>query len=128
MIIIFKKSFQYFCQYDFFFLYSYNKRFGEKMNIEITARKFTPSSDLKSFINDKLLYLLKFDSNIDFAKVVLLKESRAEKVELIISSKNNRYVTKCYSSVFEKTVVNAIDNIKVQIRKKTANKKSHHLK
>tara|TARA_Y100000996_G_scaffold221451_1_gene174309 strand:- start:3514 stop:3810 length:297 start_codon:yes stop_codon:yes gene_type:complete len=98
------------------------------MNIEITARKFTPSSDLKSFINDKLLYLLKFDSNIDFAKVVLLKESRAEKVELIISSKNNRYVTKCYSSVFEKTVVNAIDNIKVQIRKKTANKKSHHLK
>tara|TARA_Y100000766_G_scaffold22080_1_gene15359 strand:+ start:316 stop:702 length:387 start_codon:yes stop_codon:yes gene_type:complete len=128
MIIIFKKSFQYFCQYDLFFLYSYNKRFGEKMNIEITARKFTPSSDLKSFINDKLLYLLKFDSNIDFAKVVLLKESRAEKVELIISSKNNRYVTRCYSSVFEKTVVNAIDNIKVQIRKKTANKKSHHLK
>ena len=128
MIIIFKKSFQYFCQYDLFFLYSYNKRFGEKMNIEITARKFTPSSDLKSFINDKLLYLLKFDSNIDFAKVVLLKESRAEKVELIISSKNNRYVTKCYSSVFEKTVVNSIDKIKVQIRKKTANKKSHHLK
>ena len=63
------------------------------MNIEITARNFTPSSDLKSFINDKLLYLLRFDSNIHFAKVVLLKESRAEKVELIISSKNNRYVT-----------------------------------
>ena len=36
------------------------------MNIEITARNFTPSSDLKSFINDKLLYLLRFDSNIHF--------------------------------------------------------------
>ncbi|MAX09743.1 MAG: hypothetical protein CMG13_02645 [Candidatus Marinimicrobia bacterium] len=88
------------------------------MNIEITARNFTPSDQLKDFINDKLLYLLRFDSNIDFAKVVLLKESRAEKVELIISSKNKKYVTKCYSSVFEKTMANAIDNIKVQIRKK----------
>jgi len=88
------------------------------MNIEITARNFTPSDQLKDFINDKLLYLSRFDSNIDFAKVVLLKESRAEKVELIISSKNKKYVTKCYSSVFEKTMVNAIDNIKVQIRKK----------
>jgi len=95
------------------------------MNIEITARNFTPSSDLKSFINDKLLYLLRFDSNIHFAKVVLLKESRAEKVELIISSKNNRYVTKCYSSVFEKTVVHAIDNIKVQIRKKILIRKTN---
>ena len=51
--------------------------------------------------------------------MVLLKESRAEKVELIITSKNRKYVTKCYSSVFEKTMVNAIDNIKVQISKKT---------
>tara|TARA_X000001036_G_C20085521_1_gene564936 strand:+ start:124 stop:456 length:333 start_codon:yes stop_codon:yes gene_type:complete len=92
------------------------------MNIEITGRNFTPSSKLKEFINEKILYLLKFDSKIDFAKVVLLKESRAEKVELIISSKNKRYVTKCYSSVFEKTIVNAIENIKVQISKKSLNK------
>ena len=40
------------------------------------------------------------------------------KVELIISSQKNKYVTKCYSSVFEKTVAHAIDNIKIQIRKK----------
>ena len=88
------------------------------MNIEITARNFTPSDELKNLINEKILYLKRFDSNIDFARVVLLKESRAEKVELIISSKNKKYVTKCYSSVFEKTMANAIDNIKVQIRKK----------
>jgi len=88
------------------------------MNIEITARNFTPSDELKSLINEKIQYLKRFDSNIDFVRVVLLKESRAEKVELIISSKKNKYVTKCYSSVFEKTIAHAIDNIKIQIRKK----------
>lgn len=88
------------------------------MNIEITARHFTPSDALKDLINEKIMSLKKFDSNISNARVVLLKESRAEKVELIVTSKKNKYVTKCYSSVFEKTVAHAIDNIKIQIRKK----------
>ena len=96
------------------------------MNIEITARNFNPSDELKSLINEKILYLKKFDSNIDFARVVLLKESRAEKVELIISSKKNQYITKCYSSIFEKTVAHAIDNIKIQIRKKKWQLNSTH--
>ena len=87
------------------------------MNIEITARHFTPSLDLKSFINEKLIKLLRYDSQINFIKVVLLKESRAEKVELILISKNKKYITKCYSSVFEKTVLRAIHNIKAQIKK-----------
>ena len=87
------------------------------MNIEITARHFTPSLELKSFIKDKLTKLLKYDSQINFIKIVLLKESRAEKVELILTSKNKKYITKCYSSVFEKTVLKAIDNIKIQISK-----------
>ena len=88
------------------------------MNIEITARHFTPSIDLKFFIKDKVMKLLKYDPRIDFIKVVLLKESRAEKVELIVSSKNKKYITNCYSSVFEKTVLKAIENIKIQIIKK----------
>ena len=88
------------------------------MNIEITARHFTPSLELKSFIEDKLIKLSKYDSHINSIKVVLLKESRAEKVELILISKNKKYITKCYSSVFEKTILKAIDNIKIQITKK----------
>ena len=88
------------------------------MNIDITSRGFTPSSDLIDLINTKVEKLSRFDKNISDIKVVLKKESRAEKVELIITSKNRKYVTKCYSSVFEKTMVNAIDNIKVQISKK----------
>jgi len=50
------------------------------MNIDITARNFTPSPKLKTLINEKLIGLLKYDSNIMSSKVVLLKEGRAEKV------------------------------------------------
>ena len=87
------------------------------MNIEITSRNFKPSLELKSFIKDKLTKLLIYDSNINFIKVVLLKESRAEKVELILTSKKKKYITKCYSSIFEKTIMKAISNIKIQIKK-----------
>ena len=62
------------------------------MNIEITARHFTPSEDLKAFVNEKVPKLLKYDPRINFIKVVLLKESRAEKVELIVNSKNKQYI------------------------------------
>ena len=95
---------------------------GDNMNIEITARNFVLSLELKSFIKDKLKKLLTYDSNINFIRVVLLKESRAEKVELIINSKKKNYITKCYSSAFEKTIIKAINNIKIQIRKKLPHK------
>jgi ribosome-associated translation inhibitor RaiA len=101
---------------------------GDNMKIVITARHFTPSIELKCFIEDKLIKLLKYDSNIDFVKVVLLKESRAEKVELILTSKQNRYITKCYSSIFEKTIIKAISNIKIQIGKKLIHKTENPIK
>ncbi|GIQ98787.1 hypothetical protein CM15mP5_2220 [bacterium] len=44
------------------------------MNIDITARNFTPSHHLKTFITTKLSSLSKYDSNIKSSKVVLLKE------------------------------------------------------
>ena len=47
------------------------------MNIEITARHFTPSSDLKTFINEKVEKLLRYDPQINSIKVVLLKESNS---------------------------------------------------
>jgi len=87
------------------------------MNIDITARNFTPSLDLKSFITSKLSTLSKYDSNITSSKVVLSKEGRAEKVEILLRSNKNNYITKCYSSIFEKTVMHAINKIKVQIKK-----------
>lgn len=87
------------------------------MNIDITGRGFTPSEKLKNFINEKLTSLEKYDLNISNSKVVLIKEGRAEKAELIISAKKNNYIAKCYSSVFEKTIVNAISKVKSQIEK-----------
>ena len=92
------------------------------MNIDLTSRGFTPSTELIELMHSKLEKLNTFDKDISSLKVVLLKESRAEKVELIIKSKKNTYVTKCYSSAFEKTIVMAIDNIKSQIQKN----KSHY--
>ena len=91
------------------------------MNIDLTSRGFTPSSELIELIHSKLEKLNTFDKDISSLKVVLLKESRAEKVELIIKSKKNTYVTKCYSSAFEKTIVMASDNIKSQIQKNKSN-------
>ena len=49
------------------------------MNIDITSRGFTPSSDLVELINSKLLKLNTFDKNISSIKVVLLKESESRK-------------------------------------------------
>ena len=82
------------------------------MNLDITSRGFTPSSELIELINTKVEKLSKFDKNISDIIVVLKKESRAEKVELIVESKRNTYVSKRYSSAFEKTLVMSIDNIK----------------
>ena len=47
--------------------------------------------------------LSKYDSNISNISVIFLKESRAEKVELLVHSNNSQFIAKCYSSVFENT-------------------------
>jgi len=87
------------------------------MNIDITVRNFTISSELKQAIYEKINKLLKYDNKILSSKIVLLKESRAEKIELIVKSDKNTYITKCYSSVFEKTLSKALNNIVNQIKK-----------
>ena len=87
------------------------------MNIDITTRGFTADKNLNDFIHEKLQKLTTFDKNISNIKVVLLKESRAEKVELIVESNKKTYISKCYSSLFEKTIVKAINNIITQIKK-----------
>ena len=57
------------------------------MNIDITARNFTISENLRDFVKTKSSKLLTYDKNIDTIKVIFLKESRAEKVELLVNSK-----------------------------------------
>ena len=88
------------------------------MNINITARNITISEKLAELIKMKLYKLSKYDIDIKSADIVLLKESRAEKIDLFIKSKRNSYITKCYSSSFEKTLSKAIHIITNQINKK----------
>ena len=91
------------------------------MKIEITARNFTLNENLKVFSFEKINKLSKYDKCIISARIVLLKESRAEKVELFVSSNNNKYISKCYTSVFEKTIIKAVKNIVSQIKKNKEN-------
>ena len=56
-----------------------------------------------------------------YIKADLIKIIRLNKKK-IYHSKKKQYITKCYSSVFEKTIIKAINNIKIQIRKKLPNK------
>ena len=91
------------------------------MQIDITARNFTLNEELKLFVFEKINKLSKYDKYIISARIVLLKESRAEKVELLVSSKNNKYISKCYTSVFEKTIIKAVKNIVSQIKKNKEN-------
>ncbi len=87
------------------------------MEISITGRNINISEDLNKFIQEKVIKITKYDKDIKLIEVVLLKESRAEKVEIIATSRNSSYIVKAHSSVFEKTILKAIDSLKMQILK-----------
>ena len=87
------------------------------MNINITARNIKISESLSEIIHTRLNKLLKYDKYISDIKVILLKENRAEKMELIVRSHKHNYITKAVSSKFEKTLARAIENILIQIHK-----------
>ena len=88
------------------------------MEINITSRNFKISPELSEIIRNKLSNLIKYDNKISRVDVVLLKESRAEKMEAKVTSKKNIYLVKCYTSVFEKTLSKLYKNLIIQIQKK----------
>ena len=87
------------------------------MKISITGRNIDISQELNQFIQEKVSKIIKYDKKIHSIDIVLSKESRAEKVEIIATSKKGLYITKTHSSVFEKTLLRALDNLKAQILK-----------
>ena len=89
------------------------------MKVNITSRKFEPSDKLKEYIHSRLKRIEKICKGVNSCTIILQKESRAEKVELIVKDKNDTYISKCFSSRFEKTIAKAVDNILVQIKKRT---------
>ena len=87
------------------------------MKISITGRNINISEHLNRFIQEKISKISRYDKEIYSINIILSKESRAEKVEIIVNSKDNSYITKCHSSVFEKTILKAVENLKIQILK-----------
>ena len=87
------------------------------MKISITGRNINISEHLNRFIQEKISKISRYDKEIYSINIILSKESRAEKVEIIVNSKDSSYIAKCHSSIFEKTILKAIESLKTQILK-----------
>ena len=87
------------------------------MNIEITARHFTASDHLKELIHEKIKKIEKFNSGIIRCHVILNKENNSENVEIIAHAKGYDFAAHENADVFERSLVNAIDKISIQIKK-----------
>ena len=87
------------------------------MNIEITARHFTASHHLKELIHEKIKKVAKFNSGIMSCHVILTKENNNENVEIVARAKGCDFAAHENADIFERSLVNAIDKITIQIKK-----------
>ena len=87
------------------------------MNINITARHFTASEQLKELVHEKIRKVEKFNSGIMSCHVILTKENNSENVEIIARLKGYDFTAHENADVFERSLKNAIDKISIQIKK-----------
>ena len=87
------------------------------MNIEITARHFSASEQLKDLVYEKIKKIEKFNSGIISCHVIFNKENNSENVEIIAHAKGYDFVAHENADVFERSLVNAFDKISIQIKK-----------
>ena len=87
------------------------------MNIEITARHFTASYQLKELIHEKIKKVEKFNNDIMSCHIILTKENNSENVEIIARTKGYDFAAHENANLFERSLVNAIDKISIQIKK-----------
>ena len=87
------------------------------MNIDITARHFTASQQLKELIYEKIKKVEKFNSGILSCHVILTKENNSENVEIIARLKGYDFAAHENADIFERSLINAIDKISIQIKK-----------
>ena len=89
------------------------------MKVDITARHFSPSRNLKKIICEKMEKILKFNVGIIRSRVILTKEStNIEKVEVIIHLKGKDFIAVESSDNFEKSLIIVIDKIITQVKKR----------
>ena len=87
------------------------------MNIEITARHFTASHRLKELVYEKIKKVEKYNSEILNCHVILTKENNSENVEIVARTKGYDFAAHENADVFERSLVNAIEKIAIQIKK-----------
>ena len=95
------------------------------MEIDITARHFSPSDRLKEMVYEKLKKIEKFNSDIMNCRVVLTKEANFKDVEIVVNGKGHHFVANENSENFEKSLISAVDKITIQV-KKQHEKLVHH--
>ena len=88
------------------------------MKIKITARHFTASDQLKELIYEKIKKIKRFNSDIMSCHVILTKENNSENVEIITRAKGYDFAAHENSDIFERSLVNALDKISIQIKKR----------
>ena len=87
------------------------------MKVDITARHFSPSDQLKEMVYEKLKKIKKFNSDIINCRVILTKESNFEAVEIVVNAKGHHFVANENSDNFEKSLISAVDKITIQVKK-----------
>ena len=88
------------------------------MNIDITSRHFSASKLLKELVHKKIKKIEKYNSDIMYCNVILIKEHKSENVEIVAHAKGNNFTAHEQADLFEKSLVNAIEKISIQIKKK----------
>ena len=87
------------------------------MNIDITARHFSPSEQLKEMVYEKLKKIEKFNRSIMSCRVILTKEVNFEDVEIVVNGKGYHFVANENSDNFEKSLISAVEKITIQVKK-----------
>ena len=87
------------------------------MQVDITARHFTPSVQLKEMVYEKLKKIEKFNNDILSCRVVLTKEANFEDVEILVQGKGHQFIAHENLDNFEKSLISAIDKITIQVKK-----------
>tara|TARA_Y100000590_G_scaffold70816_1_gene77553 strand:- start:5587 stop:5877 length:291 start_codon:yes stop_codon:yes gene_type:complete len=87
------------------------------MRIDITARHFSPSAQLKELIHTKINKLTRFNYGILNCHVILTKENSVESVEIICHVKGHEFIAHEHGSNFEKSLIHAIGKIAIQAKK-----------
>ena len=90
------------------------------MEVQITCKGCTITEAIQEYINERLVKLLTYDKAISNVSILLKKEGRARKIQLIASSGPKQYIANTYSSEFLKSIRMAVDRMVVQIKKRPA--------